>query len=81
MDVPLSDPTVIVGRGNTIDVITVENPSVVVIALDTCTADVTVTFPDIIALDTSTADSTVTFWRIAMLEDCATELLAKKMCD
>ena len=80
IDVPLSDPTVIFGRGNTIDVITLENPSFVVIALDTGTADATVTFTDIIALDTSTADSTVTFWRIAMLEDCATELLPKKKC-
>ena len=63
IDVPLSDPTVTVGRGDIIDVITLENPSVVVIALDTGgTANVTATFT-------------------AMLEDCATELLPKKMCD
>ena len=43
IDVPLCDPTVIVGRGDTTEVITVENPSVVVIALDTSTANVMVT--------------------------------------
>jgi len=40
----LGDPTVIVGPGNTIDVTTLENPSVVVVAPDTSSADVTVTF-------------------------------------
>jgi len=59
IDDPLGDPTVIVGPGDTIDVTTLENPSVVVIAPDTSSADVTVTFT-------------------TMLEDSASELLAKK---
>jgi len=42
----LDDPTVIVTPGDTIDVTTLENPSVVVIIIapDTSTADVTMTF-------------------------------------
>jgi len=40
----LGDPTVIVGPGDTIDVTTLENPSVVVVARDTSSADVMVTF-------------------------------------
>ena len=44
VDVTLGDPTVIVGLGDTIDVITLGNPSVVVIALDTSTAEVKVAF-------------------------------------
>jgi len=40
----LGDPTVIVGPGDTIDVTTLENPSVVVVAPDTSSADVTETF-------------------------------------
>ena len=43
IDVVMGDPTAIVGPGDTTEFITVKNPLVFAIAMDTSTADVTLT--------------------------------------
>lgn len=53
IDVPLGDPTVIVGPGDTTKFKRLENPFVVVTAMDTFTADVTLTFNTMLEDSTS----------------------------